>query len=453
MQWQSKSRLRKDLKESLWIVPALFAVLGVALAQIDLAFLDGHVSPPRHWALSSETASVVLSAVISAMAGLTGLVVAVAILIIQMATGTLSPRYMRIWFRDSWQKAALAGFLGTLAFAYTLLHNTSERSVPSFGVALTGIFVLVSLVVFLRYVDRFAHLLSPVALSAYVANAGAKVLTSRRLAAAELNAVVSGEEPGPAEVLDRQTALAVHSDRNGVVQGADGPGLLKLATRHDCVLLVRCPIGEFVAPGDTLVEVLGGDPPPSEDSLRGRFLTGAERAFEQDPSFALRIIVDIAIRALSPAVNDPTTGVQLLDYIEALLRLIGERELADRYELRDAGGRTRIILSARAWDEYLRLGVTEIMEYGSTSVQVTRRLRALLESLLESVHPANREAVRVQLGLLDAALAEEVHDVARREYASKPDRQGIGGPKRLDGLGTGASSQHVSAYQESRLSS
>src|SRR5215469_8215283 len=212
----SKSRLRKDLKESLWIVPALFAVLGVALAQIDLAFLDGHVSPPKHWALSSETASIVLSAVVSAMAGLTGLVVAVAILIIQMATGTLSPRYMRIWFRDAWQKAALAGFLGTLAFAYTLLHNTSEKSVPSFGVALTGIFVLLSLVVFLRYVDRFAHLLRPVALSAYVASAGAKVLTSRRLLAAGLNAVASDVEPGPAEVLDRHTALAVHSDRNGV---------------------------------------------------------------------------------------------------------------------------------------------------------------------------------------------------------------------------------------------
>ena len=86
----------------------------------------------------------------------------------------------------------------------------------------------------------------------------------------------------------------------------------------------------------------------------------------------------------------------------------------------------------RTWDDFLALGVTEIREYGGTSTQITRRLRALLEGLLESVHPSNRAAVSAELTRLDAALEEEVPDEHRREYASRPDRQGIGGPERLD---------------------
>jgi uncharacterized membrane protein len=199
------------------------------------------------------------------------------------------------------------------------------------------------------------------------------------------------------------------------------------------MLVLHCHIGDFVPEGDTMVEVFAAGSAPPEHVVRQEFAFGDERAFEQDPAFALRIIVDIAIRALSPAVNDPTTGVQLLDYVERLLRLLGERELADRYELRDGSGRPRVSFAARTWDDFLALGITEIREYGSTSTQVTRRLRALLEGLMQSVHPTNREAVGDQLARLDASLEDDVPNRARRDYASRADRQGLGGPERLDG--------------------
>ncbi|MGH2965572.1 MAG: DUF2254 domain-containing protein [Solirubrobacterales bacterium] len=431
MRWQASHRLGKYMKESLWVVPALALLAGGFLAIIDVAFVEGHINLPHSWQYSAGTASTVLAAVVSAMVGLTGIVVAVAVLIIQMATGTLSPRYMRIWFRDPLQKAVLAGFLGTLAFAYALLRNIDGGGqVPNLGVSLAGVSLAVSMILFLYYIDHFAHLLRPVGLSAYVSGAGAKVIRSFWGGLEAAGIVAVGDRAREGSSAEEQSALAVRSTRAGVVQAMDQPGLLGLATGHHCRFAVRCTIGDFVLQGDPLLEVYGTETPPSEDAIRRRFALGTERAFEQDTAFALRIVVDIAIRALSPAVNDPTTGVQLLDHIEGLLLLIGERELADRYELRDDGGRSRVVFRSRTWEDYLTLGVTEILEYGSTSTQVTRRLRALLERLLESVHPANRQAVRAQLARLDAALEADVPDGVRREFASRADRQGLGGPGR-----------------------
>ncbi|MGH2974548.1 MAG: DUF2254 domain-containing protein [Solirubrobacterales bacterium] len=430
MRWQASHRLGKYIKESLWVVPALALLAGGFLAIIDVAFVEGHINLPHSWQYSAGTASTVLAAVVSAMVGLTGIVVAVAVLIIQMATGTLSPRYMRIWFRDPIQKAVLAGFLGTLAFAYALLRNIDGGGqVPNLGVSLAGISLAAIMILFLYYIDHFAHLLRPVGLSAYVSGAGAKVIKSfwgGLEGAGIVAAGGGGGERRPAE----QSALTVRSTKAGAVQAMDQRGLLELATSHDCRFVLRCTIGDFVPQGDPLLEVYGTETLPSEDAIQRRFALGIERAFEQDTAFALRIVVDIAIRALSPAVNDPTTGVQLLDHIESLLLLIGGRELADQYELRDDDGRSRVVFTSRSWEDYLTLGVTEILEYGSTSAQVTRRLRALLERLFGSVHPTNREAVKAQLARLDAALEADVPDGVRREFASRADRQGLGGPGR-----------------------
>ena len=139
---------------------------------------------------------------------------------------------------------------------------------------------------------------------------------------------------------------------------------------------------------------------------------GEERTIEQDTAFALRILVDIAIRALSPAVNDPTTAVQVLGAVEDLLLRIGESDLTARGTLRDGGGDVRVLIATRGWDDLLALALTEIRDYGSTSTQVTRRLRALLEDLAVRVRPEHRAAVAEQLAALDEALARLVADPA-----------------------------------------
>ena len=122
-------------------------------------------------------------------------------------------------------------------------------------------------------------------------------------------------------------------------------------------------------------------------ALRDLFALGRERTIEQDPAFALRILVDIAIKALSPAVNDPTTAVQVLDHIEAFVEVVARAELHDQYALHGHDEAVRVVIPGRGWAEYLELAVTEIRDYGATSTQVCRRLRALLDALPQPPRP------------------------------------------------------------------
>ena len=132
---------------------------------------------------------------------------------------------------------------------------------------------------------------------------------------------------------------------------------------------------------------------------------GVERTIEQDPAFAVRIMVDIAIRALSPAVNDPTTAVQVLDHLEDMLRLVGPDGSRPTRAHRSSDMDSGLVIPVRRWADYLTLSVTEIREYGDTSIQVVRRLRAMLEELSEAVLPERREAVLQELARLDEAVA------------------------------------------------
>jgi uncharacterized membrane protein len=155
---------------------------------------------------------------------------------------------------------------------------------------------------------------------------------------------------------------------------------------------------------------------------------GVERTIEDDPAFAVRIIVDIAVKALSAAINDPTTAVQALDHLESVLRLLGAQPLFGRLEFQDGSGMPRLFLRGRTWDDYLTLGVTEIREYGASTMQVMRRLRAILDALEAAVLPEYRPAVRAEIARLDATIAAGFAHSTDRDLATISDRQGIGGP-------------------------
>jgi uncharacterized membrane protein len=279
----------------------------------------------------------------------------------------------------------------------------------------------------LLYLNRFTHSLRPVAVAALVAGAGRRVVEASPLRSMVATGVV---DPTSSTVRSDAPSMVVRIERSGAIQAIDASGLVALARQHDCVLVLRRSVGDFVPTGASVVEVFGTASSAVERRLRRMFVLGRERTIEQDPAFALRVLVDIAIRALSPAVNDPTTAVQVLDYIEDLLLVLGRRELAGRLELRDAEGRVRVVVPARRWQEFLELGVTEIRAYGATSVQVARRLRAALEELRAAVRPEHRDAVHGELCKLEASVADSFPAGADQAFAGTSDRQGIGGPAR-----------------------
>ncbi|MEJ8641012.1 DUF2254 family protein [Streptomyces sp. MS1.HAVA.3] len=155
--------------------PLFGLLLGAVLAEWAVG-ADGAGWLPGTWQYSASTASTVLSSVVGSMVALLGFVVTIGVLVVQQATGTLSPRYMRLWYRDRLQKAVLATFTGTFAYAYSLLRGIESDAVPDLGVTLSGVAVSVSLVLLLIYLNRFTHNLRPVAIADLVGRLGQKVL-------------------------------------------------------------------------------------------------------------------------------------------------------------------------------------------------------------------------------------------------------------------------------------
>src|SRR5262249_42608795 len=140
---------------------------------------------------------------------------------------------------------------------------------------------------------------------------------------------------------------------------------------------------------------------------------GEERTLEQDPAFAFRVIVDIASKGLSPAINDPTTAVLAIDRIHYLLRHVGNRRL-DTERAYDAAGRLRLIYRTPDWEDFVALAVTEIRHFGGASIQVARRLRAMLEDLIQTLPEERAALLRQELKLL--------HRSAERFFAEPEDR-------------------------------
>ena len=424
MTWSVAFRLRRYLRESLWVIPLVGGAVGWfgGLASTDLS---GISDLSTRWQYSASTAEAVLAAVVAASVGLVGFVVTVSVLIVQMATGTFSARYMRIFYRDWAFKAVLAVLIGAFTFSYTLMRAVEADDVPNLGVTLAGAFLGLGVLLFVIFLDRAIHRLRPVAVAALVAAAGRRALREvlEEAARGDAPAVVPAPYTPPGE-----PARVVRMVRGGAIQAIDFRGLGTWARDNDSLVVLRHPVGDFVSAGAVLIELYGRDPgPDAEERLRSMVALGVERTIEQDPAFAVRIMVDIAIRALSPAVNDPTTAVQVLDHLEDLLRLVGQTDLSDRAApLEDM--ETGLVVPVRRWQDYLALSVTEIREYGHSSIQVVRRLRAMLEELADSVLLERREAVVLELERLDDAVAREWGQTVDIDLAGRADRQGIGGP-------------------------
>ena len=184
--------------------------------------------------------------------------------------------------------------------------------------------------------------------------------------------------------LGAEPTRTISNLKDGVVLACDIQGLASLAQRADCVIEMVPQVGDFVALGDPLFRVFQGGETLTPNVLRQTVAIGQERTLEQDPAFAFRIMVDIASKGLSPAINDPTTAVLALDQIHHLLRNVGLRHLDDE-RVRDAAGRLRLIYRTPGWEDFVKLAVTEIRHFGGESIQIARRLRAMLENLIQTL--------------------------------------------------------------------
>ena len=203
----------------------------------------------------------------------------------------------------------------------------------------------------------------------------------------------------------------------------DRTRMANLAGQYGAVIELVPAIGDHVPGGGTLLNVYGPCQLP-ERQLRRGVLLGDERTLDDDPAFAIRMLADVAIKALSPAVNDPTTAVQSLDRIEDLLWYAAPKDLSVG-TVTDSHGAVRFVYPTPTWDDLVELALDEIRAFGAGQYQVARRLRALLDALIADVPENTRPPLLEQGTLLDDAVSSKIPQ-SQRADALVPDRQGIG---------------------------
>jgi uncharacterized membrane protein len=198
-----------------------------------------------------------------------------------------------------------------------------------------------------------------------------------------------------------------------------------LAQSADGIIEFVPRIGDFVAIGEPLFQLYGNATEIDDRRLRAQVAFGPERTIEQDSTFAFRVIVDVAIKALSKAINDPTTAVLAIDQLHRLLRMVGRRRLHDD-ALLDAEGRLRLIFRTPDWEDFVHLSFREIRFYGAENFQVARRLRAMIMNLTATLPETRLLALHRELRLLDQALEINFNLPEDLALARQPDLQGLG---------------------------
>ena len=280
---------------------------------------------------------------------------------------------------------------------------------------------------FLFIVEHVSKQLRPATVMADVAAEGLEVIRMvyPHKAAEHRNVEEISDEAPP----DSLCRVIHHTGNAGVVQAFDIIGLTAIAVRHACTIEFIPQVGDFVTKHDPVFKLYPDVSAISAKELFKHVALERERTLEQDPAFAFRIIVDIASKALSPAINDPTTAVLALDQVHILLREVGKRRL-DNGMVHDSSGNLRLMYRTSDWEDFVALAVTEIRQFGGSSIQVARRMRAMLEDLIPLL-PAHRGlTLEHELRLLKRTIDHEFVVPQDKLLAELPDSQGLGGRQR-----------------------
>ncbi len=384
-------RVRKRVARALvgWIIPAVYAAAALA-AGLTLPRFESRLFPGLVANFSVSAATAIYSSIASGMIALTGIVFSLTFVMVQFSATAYSPRLVLWIARDRAMMHALGVFTATFLYAIAALAGVDRGgsgTVPFVSAWVSVALLIASTAMFI--VADSPHRPAPDQPDARVhGGPGRKViatiyphLSQRRYARRRARRAFAAGQP------DRRSPRGPAGDpgdrrrRRSCGWPARPAGSSSWRRRSATPWWSRCPCSASAAPARR----------STSGSSCDAIDLGAERTFEQDPKYAIRLLVDIAIKALSPAINDPTTAVQALDQIEDLLLRLGNRQL-EIGDYRDEDGTVRLVVPFPSWDDLLRLAFDEISFFGATSVQVMRRMNALVADLSAAVprRSANR---------------------------------------------------------------
>lgn len=417
---------RKDVPT--WLVILMY-VLGTLVLGLTLPRLEAALLPDYTIGLSPASALTVCGAIASGMLALTGIVFSLSFVMVQFSSAAYSPRLVQWFSKDPVVTHATGIFTATFLYALMTsawIDREGSGRVPLLSALVVFLLLVASIFAFTGLVHRIGMLQISNVLT-YLGDRGREVIAEMYPPLEDAVGVLSPPEPKPA---GPWVQSLTYKGPPRVVAALDVPALMAAAEAAGGIVVVRFAVGSTVMEGDVLARVSGNSPVPERDLLACILLT-QERTFEQDPKYALRLLVDVAIKALSSAINDPTTAVQALDQLEDHIRRLGVCKL-DVGRVKDSAGALRLVFPVPTWEDFLRLAFEEIRACGAGSVQVMRRMREAQNTLLAAVPETRQEAVRAALARLDATVDRSYSDPKERSDALVGDRQGLGLPAHVE---------------------
>jgi uncharacterized membrane protein len=372
------------------------------------------------WASLRQAHKPCFQAVVTATLSFMVFTFASLLVAIQIASAQLTPRIIATTLlRNDVVKYTVGLFVFALFFALSA-QNRIEKDVYQLVTFLVALFGVFSFAAFFFLIDYASRLLRPISILTNVGDRGLEVI-ERVYGVPSLGSDTKSESLKPGEPvrviehLGRSTVLAVNLEL-----------LAAEAERSNGAIEFVPQVGDFVSVNDPLFKLYGGAGSIDEATLRSAVAFGTERSMEQDPTFAFRIVADIALKALSPAINDPTTAVLAIDQLHRMLRAVGKRHLRTE-EISDKSGTLRLIFRTPNWEDFVHLAFSEIRSCGSNNLQIVRRLRAMIQNLLQTLPLHRHAALNEQLSLLDREIAKNFPYPEELALAQVPDTQGLGG--------------------------
>lgn len=425
------SDLKEYIASRLWVWPALGLVMTFGTAILTL-YADAELSEEFRLVFDrlnvitgdADAARTILSAIATAMVSLLVFTFTMTMVVIQLASAQYSPRLMRSVLRDKPTHISLTLFICTFAYALIVLRSVVSLDdrvvVPELSLAFTYVLVLTSLFTFIIYINHVAQTMRVGTVIERVTNETLGLIERMSTRIRSLDSTPN--RPSLDHLRDGREILC---RENGAVSHVDEHALVALAIERDLVIELLHPVGDHVPAGAPAARTYGGE---IDDLEILKHITFARsRTMQQDVAYGIRQIVDVANRALSPGINDPTTAVQCIDGLHDLLRrLVDQPDLPT--VLTDDDGHPRLVVPRTRWPTYLALATTEIRVYGAGSPQIPRRLHAMLQDLWSAAPPERKAALERELRLLEASVEQEVDLPDDRTLSKQPDYRGLGVP-------------------------
>lgn len=412
-----------DLRSSLWFLPAAMTVGAVVAAWVLLRADRWVVASelelgPWGYGGGADSARQVLGTIAGSIVTVTGVTFSITMVALVLAAGQYSPRVLRNFVRDRVNQTVLGTHIGTFLFTLLVLRAIragEDAFVPALAVTASIALAVVSLGFFLYFIHHMATAIQVANIIRNVARETHEEVerTFRREVAFTGPALPRrGVEP-------TSRGLRVAADKEGYVTRISTDDLVETAGSHQVALELLVGPGEFVSRG-AVIAVARGEPQEPDglaDDVRAAFHLASQRSLAQDPSYGFRQLVDIAVRALSPGINDPTTACNCVDYLGGFLAHLADVEWPAT-EFRDADGAVRVIAPGGSFAEYVELATSEIRHYGRSDLATTIRL---LEALRHAADATSRADRREALRRAGAAILED----AERSILSTLDRERV----------------------------